>query len=59
MTKKSAIRKRAASSKPVRAVRKTIKAAAPARIPSVTLDGERMYPDEAKKYWANIKRSAS
>jgi hypothetical protein len=28
-------------------------------IPLVTLDGDRMYPDQAKKYWANIKRTAS
>tara|TARA_R110002020_G_scaffold171400_1_gene361424 strand:+ start:50 stop:226 length:177 start_codon:yes stop_codon:yes gene_type:complete len=58
MAKKAAVRKKAAPKKPARAFRKTIKAAPP-RIPSVTLDGERMYPDEAKKYWADIKRSAS
>jgi len=58
MAKKAAAKKKTISDKPLRALKKTVKAAPP-KIPSVTLDGERMYPDDAKKYWANIKRSAS
>jgi hypothetical protein len=58
MVKKAAAKKKTASAKPIRAFKKTIRAEPP-KTPSVTLDGERMYPDDAKKYWANIKRSAS
>jgi len=39
-----------------RAAKKAKKAAV---IPLVTLDGDRMYPAQAKEYWANIKRTAS
>ena len=28
-------------------------------IPLVTLEGDRMYPDQAKKYWAKGRKSAS
>mgnify|MGYP003644903331 CR=1 FL=1 len=28
-------------------------------IPLVTLEGDRMYPEQAKKYWAKVKKSAS
>jgi hypothetical protein len=27
-------------------------------VPLVTLEGDRMYPDQAKKYWAKINKSA-
>jgi len=58
MAKKAAANKKTASVKPVGSLKKQVKAA-PLKIPLVTLEGERMYPDDAKKYWANIKRSAS
>ena len=28
-------------------------------IPLVTLEGDRMYPEQAKKYWAKIDKAAS
>jgi len=28
-------------------------------VPLVTLEGDRMYPEQAKKYWAKIKKIAS
>lgn len=28
-------------------------------IPLVTLEGDRMYPEQAKKYWAKINKSSS
>ena len=28
-------------------------------VPLVTLEGDRMYPDQAKKYWAKINKSGS
>ena len=37
------------------------KKAAPKKnvIPLVTLEGDRMYPEQAKKYWAKINKSSS
>ena len=39
----------------------TTKTAAPKKnvIPLVTLEGDRMYPDQAKKNWAKINKSKS
>lgn len=28
-------------------------------IPLVTLEGDRMYPEQAKKYWAKIRKASS
>ena len=58
MAKKAAAKKKTGSVTPIDSLKKQVKAAPP-KIPLVTLEGERMYPDDAKKYWANIKRSAS
>ena len=40
-----------------------VKKAAPKKkdnvVPLVTLEGDRMYPEQAKKYWAKINKSGS
>ncbi len=47
----------AVQSKPQKAVVRKVKKETV--IPLVTLEGDRMYPEQAKKYWEKIDRTAS